>query len=66
MRPEPRPRRAAPTDRPRHPLLWAVVKGFGTMMGKRSRASERERPAQAIEPIQTLELDQRVRELGEW
>lgn len=64
MRPEPRPRRAAPTDRPRHPLLWAVVKGFGTMTGKRPRDSER--PLPTIEPIQTLELDQRVRELGEW
>jgi hypothetical protein len=64
MQPEPRPRRAAPTDRPRHPLLWAVVRGLGTMAGKRPRDSGR--PPQAIEPIQTLELDQRVRQLGEW
>jgi len=64
MQPEPRPRRAAPTHMPRHPILRAVVKGFGTMTGKRPRDSER--PAQAIAPIQTLELDQRVRELGEW
>ena len=64
MRTEPTSRRAAPTDRPRHPALWAVVKGFVTMTGRRPRDSER--PAQAIEPIQTLELDQRVRELGEW
>ncbi|MGJ7487939.1 hypothetical protein ACSFA2_21940 [Variovorax sp. LT2P21] len=64
MRPEPTPRRAAPTDWPRYPVLRAVVNGFGTMTGRRPRDSER--PLQAIEPIQTLELDQRVRELGEW
>jgi hypothetical protein len=34
------------------------------MAGKRPRDSGR--PPQAIEPIQTLELDQRVRQLGEW
>lgn len=64
MRTEPTSRRAAPNNRPRHPVLRAVVKGFGTMTGWRRRDSER--PAQTIEPIQTLELDQRVRELGEW
>jgi len=41
-----------------------VFKGFATMTGRRPRDSGR--PPPAIEPIRTLELDQRVRELGEW
>lgn len=49
------------TPKPRNPVVQAVVQGFGTMTGKRHRDAERAR-----ERFERLDLDQRVREIGEW
>ena len=54
-------RTAVRPSKPRNPVVQAVVQGFGTMTGKRHRDAERAR-----ERFERLDLDQRVREIGEW
>lgn len=48
-------------SKPRNRVVQAVVHGFGTMTGRRHRDAERAR-----EHFEKLDIDQRVREIGEW
>ncbi len=47
--------------KPRNPVVLAVVKGLGTLAGRRHAANRRAR-----ERFERMDLDQRVREIGEW
>ncbi|MET0312218.1 MAG: short-chain dehydrogenase [Burkholderiaceae bacterium] len=50
-----------PAPKPRNPVLAAVAKRLATMAGGRHRAGVRRK-----QQFERLELDQRVRESGEW
>jgi hypothetical protein len=50
-----------PPVRPRNPVVLAVVRRLGTLSGHR-HAEE----ARARERLARMDLDQRVREIGEW
>ena len=52
---------AVPPARPRNPVVLAVVRRLGTLAGRRHdpERSRRER-------LDRMDLDQRVRECGEW
>lgn len=52
---------AVPASKPRNRVVQAVVHGFGTMTGQRHRDAQRAR-----ERFEKLDVDQRVREIGEW
>ena len=47
--------------KPRNPVVLAVVSRLGTLVGRRHTKTERAR-----ERFERMDLDQRVRELGEW
>lgn len=47
--------------KPRNPVLLAVVRGLGTLAGRRHTARQRAR-----QRFERMDLDQRVREIGEW
>ena len=47
--------------KPRNPVLLAVAQRLGTLAGSRHRAGARRR-----KQLDRLDLDQRVRETGEW
>lgn len=47
--------------KPRNPVVLAVVKGLATLAGHRHTANLRAR-----ERFERMDLDQRVREIGEW
>jgi hypothetical protein len=49
------------STKPRNPVLRAVIHGLGTMTGQRHRDAERARAR-----FEQLDIDQRVREIGEW
>jgi len=49
-----------PAATPRNPVVLAVVQRLGTMLGRR-HADRR-----VWKRLQRMDLDQRVREIGEW
>jgi hypothetical protein len=58
---QPARRTVATASRPRHRVAQAIARSLGAMTGKRRRDAERAR-----ERFERLDVDQRVREMGEW
>jgi hypothetical protein len=54
-------RHAAPPPKPRNRVVKAFARVYGTVSGQRQRDAERAR-----EQWERLDVDQRVRSLGEW
>jgi len=50
-----------PPVRPRNPVVLAVVRRLGTLTGRRHPEK-----ARAQKRLARMDLDQRVREIGEW
>ncbi|MES2187058.1 MAG: short-chain dehydrogenase [Pseudomonadota bacterium] len=51
---------AVPPAKPRNPVVLAVVQRLGTLAGHRHEDRK------SCERLDRLDLDQRVREIGEW
>jgi hypothetical protein len=54
-------RSAMPASKPPHPMLRVIIDAFIALSGRRERDAERAR-----EQFEGLDVDQRVRKLGEW